>query len=75
MVHRPERFSGQSNGAAARRTDRVDHGLGVRAPARLQHELDRRLTDMEVKPLADVFHVEQVGPELADQCDGAAFWA
>jgi hypothetical protein len=37
----------------------------LRAPC-LEHELDRRLADVEVKALADVLDVEQVRATLSD---------
>ncbi len=48
-------------------THRVGDLLGVGEAPRLEHELDRCLTDVEIDPLADVLHVEQVASAPGDQ--------
>jgi hypothetical protein len=35
-------------------TQRSDHALGMLVPARLEHELDRRLAHVQVEPFAHV---------------------
>ena len=55
----------------ARVAHRVEHVVGVLAPARLEHELHRRLAHVQVDALAQVLDVDEVGARPRPRSDSS----